>query len=447
MSTDISNNSLEPDEPHHLSEGPGSARMKARWIVAVAAYLVLVSAFVLYGLVKLWPYPTPSGERPEADQVAGTSAAGQSNGSTSRTTNSQPTDGKNGSTTSTQPASGNSPAPAKNPGSSTSPAAVSSQAPSANTGGSTVPPSGSGNSQAGSGNTSPSTTGDSGSQQSESKTGKGGRDNQKQPLPDPEHIKFFGGRFEADVYLEMRLLLLVMLAGALGSLLHSLRSLYWYTGNRMMVWSWVSFYLLLPVTGALLATIFYFVVRGGFFSSQASFETTSPFGFAALAALVGLFSPQATLKLKEIAETVFSKPEPGTDHKPQGSESQTPSKPAALTIASVTPTSGAANDSVVIDGTGFSVGVVVKFGGVAGAVSLSTDKSITVVVPSNPNAVGPVNVDVTNSDAQTVTLVQGFTYVAGGAADSETIDELDGHDEIKSNTTDEDLPITEGGVG
>jgi hypothetical protein len=121
------------------------------------------------------------------------------------------------------------------------------------------------------------------------------------------------------VYLETRLLLLVMLAGALGSTLHSMRSLYWYTGCRMVIWSWTAYYLLLPVTGAMLAVIFYFVVRGGFFSPEASFKDTSPFGLAALAALVGLFSPQATLKLKEVAETVFTKPGPGTDANPQKS--------------------------------------------------------------------------------------------------------------------------------
>ena len=259
-------------------------------------------------------------------------------------------------------------------------------------------------------------------------------------LPDPETIYFFQGRVQAQVYLETRLLLLVMLSGALGSLMHSLRSLYWYTGNRMMVWSWVAFYLLLPVTGAILAIIFYFVVRGGFFSSTAQFQNTSPFGFAALSALVGLFSPQATLKLKEIAETIFAKPGEGTDNKPQETEAQAPPTKPAPTITSLDRTSGSAGDSVVITGTGLD-GVVVKFGDKTAVVSASTDTSITVVVPENPSATAPVDVQAT-SDGQSVTAAQKFTYVAGGDAD-----ELEGDDEIKSNTTDEELPITEGGVG
>lgn len=367
--------------PTQEPDGPGAGPMSPWWIVTVAVYLVLVSGLVVYGLIKLWPYPTPSGERP-TDQVASTQApANQPNG------NPQAQPGNGGGSTSA-PASGNPQTPPANNGQAT-------------------------------------------------------QTQTRKPLPDPEYIKFFGGRFAAAVFLETRLLLLVMMAGALGSLMHALRSLYWYTGNRKMIWSWVAFYILLPVTGGILATIFYFVIRGGFFSSTAQFETTSPFGFTALAALVGLFSPQATLKLKEIAETVFSKPAPGTDNQPQGSA--TSPKPAP-TITSVGPNSGAANDSVVIAGTNFAQGVVVKFGGVNGIVSSVSDSSLTVVVPANSSATGPVDVQVTNSDGQSVTLSQGFTYVAGGATDAATADELDGHDEIKSNTTDEELPITEGGV-
>lgn len=364
MSTN--NNDLpNPDERTDVPDGPGSSRMKFGSIAAVALYLVLISALVLYGLVKLWPYPTPSGERPKEEQTAGSPAA------TNNQTQTQNGNGANGAGANQKPA---------------------------------------------------------------------------KELPDPERIKFFNGLIEPEIYLETRLLILVMLAGALGSLMHALRSLYWYTGNRTMVWSWVAFYLLLPLTGAILATIFYFVVRGGFFSSQASFETTSPFGFAALSALVGLFSPQATLKLKEIAETIFAKPAAGADPKPQESSPQTPSPKAAPTISSVTPASAAARDSVVINGTGFSAGAAVKFGGVAAVVSAVSDTSVTVVVPENPAATGPVDVEVTNSNGQSVTLPQGFTYVAGGAADAAAVDELDGHDEVKPNTTDEELPITEGGV-
>jgi hypothetical protein len=119
---------------------------------------------------------------------------------------------------------------------------------------------------------------------------------------------------------EERLLILVMTAGALGSLVHALRSAYWYVGNRNLVRSWVPKYLLLPFCGAILAILFYFVVRGGFFSPQANSMHTSQYGFCAMACLVGLFSEQAVLKLKQIAETVFMTTEHGKDANPPAAE-------------------------------------------------------------------------------------------------------------------------------
>ncbi len=116
---------------------------------------------------------------------------------------------------------------------------------------------------------------------------------------------------------EVRLIIIVAMAGALGSLVHALRSLYWYVGNRELVFSWLAMYVLLPFVGATLALVFYFVIRGGFFSPEATIEQTSPFGFAGLGALVGMFTEQAVLKLKEVAETLLSKPQEGRDTVPE----------------------------------------------------------------------------------------------------------------------------------
>ena len=316
MSTQITGTSTPPNPPDQSDKPPGHKPMGAIWIGLIAIYLLLISVLVLYGLLKLWPHPTPSGEPKDAAQATASA----------------------------------SPSPAASP----------------------------------------------------------------RALPDPEQISFFGGWLKPQIYAETRLLLLVMLAGALGSLMHSLRSLYWYTGNRLMVWSWAAFYFLLPVTGAILAVIFYFVVRGGFFSPQASFEQTSPFGFAALSALVGLFSPQATLKLKEVAETIFTKPGAGTDTKPQGSAPPTKNDaaPTAPQITSVTPNSGpsAGGTPVAITGTGFATGVTVKIGGTAAQVTSSSDTSIDAVTPASSSGPGVVDVEVSNPTGTPATLSQGYTY-------------------------------------
>lgn len=116
---------------------------------------------------------------------------------------------------------------------------------------------------------------------------------------------------------ETRLLFIVAMAGALGSLVHALRSFYWYVGNRELMWSWFTMYILLPFVGATIGLVFYLVIRGGFFSPQATVQQTSPFGFAALSAIVGLFSEQAVLKLKQVAETMLTEAPEGKDSKPQ----------------------------------------------------------------------------------------------------------------------------------
>lgn len=116
---------------------------------------------------------------------------------------------------------------------------------------------------------------------------------------------------------EIRLLLIVALAGALGAMVHALRSFYWYVGNRVLVRSWLIMYILLPFVGTTLGLVFYLVIRGGFFTTQAPVQQASPFGFTALAGLVGLFSEQAVLKLKQVAETLLAKTPKGEEAKPQ----------------------------------------------------------------------------------------------------------------------------------
>jgi len=116
---------------------------------------------------------------------------------------------------------------------------------------------------------------------------------------------------------EVRLILIIAMSGALGGLIASLRSFYWYVGHRELVWSWTLMYILRPFVGATLALVFYFVIRGGLFKPQAQIADASTFGFAGLSGLIGLFSEQAVLKLKEVAETFFSKPSPGANAKPQ----------------------------------------------------------------------------------------------------------------------------------
>lgn len=185
-----------------------------------------------------------------------------------------------------------------------------------------------------------------------------GRMNAEESVIDPECVTLFGK--PRILWAEHRLLLIVLLSGALGGLLHGLRSLPWYVGHRTFKWSWAAMYALLPFVGAAIAFVFYVVVRGGFFSPSSSFSETSPFGFAAMAAVVGMFSTQAILKLKQVAETMLTRPVPGEDARPQGGTDEGPAAASggdtAGTAAGGTSASGA---TATAGGAGAATGPLV----------------------------------------------------------------------------------------
>ena len=256
--------------------GPGDNDVGTKGIVFLALYLVIAILLCFYGLIVLWPGPSPSGQVPPGKAAAAPTP-----------TATPPSEGMTQS--SVEP---------------TTPVSTLTLTPSA------------------------TLSSDRLAQASPAESAPGGiATPTATPSAERARIRIFFWLFE--IWDEVRLLLIVILAGALGSLVHTVRSVFWYVGNRLLKWSWVPKYILQPFAGSALAVIFYVVVRGGFFSPQTTFENTSPFGFAALAALVGLFSEQAVLKLKKVAETVLEPPAPGADAKPQEEVGKTvPSKPA-----------------------------------------------------------------------------------------------------------------------
>jgi Domain of unknown function (DUF1929)/IPT/TIG domain/Glyoxal oxidase N-terminus len=90
------------------------------------------------------------------------------------------------------------------------------------------------------------------------------------------------------------------------------------------------------------------------------------------------------------------------------SSSSTP----APTVTSISPNSGTINGGTVVSitGTGFLAGATVSLGTPATGVTVMNSTSITATTPAH--SAGTVNVIVTNSDTQSGTLTQGFTFTA-----------------------------------
>src|SRR5687767_4423218 len=84
------------------------------------------------------------------------------------------------------------------------------------------------------------------------------------------------------------------------------------------------------------------------------------------------------------------------------------------TVTAISPNSGTTSGgtSVTITGTGFLTGATVTLGGTAATnVTVVSSTSITATTPAH--AAGTVDVVVTNTDSQSGTLTNGFTYSAG----------------------------------
>jgi hypothetical protein len=139
-------------------------------------------------------------------------------------------------------------------------------------------------------------------------------------------------RLAGHINRELDLLWLVLLAGTLGSFLHTAQSYSEYVGNRTLKISWAWWYSFRPFIGAGLALVFYAALRGGFMAiatgSNAKASELNAFGVVSIAAMVGMFSKAATVKLGEVFDTVFKSDSAPKSKDPVVASSQTSNQPA-----------------------------------------------------------------------------------------------------------------------
>jgi hypothetical protein len=209
----------------------------------------------------------------------------------------------------------------------------------------------------------------------------------------PAAAKFSYFGWQLSLTRDQQFFVVVALAGAVGAILHGLRSLSIYIGERYLFRSWIAYYVLLPLVGAVLATIVYLVLRAGLLPGATSTSQPDPYGIAAIGALVGLFSAQAAEKLKAVFETLFTKIEPG---------SQSVTNIAKPAIVGFDPPQGPIGTAVAISGNNLTLVTGVSFTGAdAGQFTIDSANRVTVSVPDGAKT-GPI------------TLHYGDEHVTGG---------------------------------
>ncbi len=126
------------------------------------------------------------------------------------------------------------------------------------------------------------------------------------PLQVISYGKLFWCGYSFDIGPDARLLLLVLLAGALGSFIHALQSLVDFSGNTTLKSSWTWWYVARPFLGMALALVFYAALRGGLVAGTPSaVKDINPYGIFTIGALAGMFSDKATQKLADIFDVLF----------------------------------------------------------------------------------------------------------------------------------------------
>lgn len=173
-------------------------------------------------------------------------------------------------------------------------------------------------------------------------------------------VYLVGDLVKFSMRLDVRLILMVMMAGGLGSFIHAATSFSDYVGNEKLTTNWLWWYVHRPFIGMMLAVVFYLAIRGGFLTGGGDAGSINPFGVAALAGLVGMFSKQATDKLSEVFDTLF-KTSAGDSKRKDDLHNPVP------VLTDIEPTSKEPktdNLVVTVKGTGFVRGAAVRVNGV-----------------------------------------------------------------------------------
>ena len=104
---------------------------------------------------------------------------------------------------------------------------------------------------------------------------------------------------------DVRVLLLTLLAGAIGAAISSLTLLTGFVGNQTFKRRWLMWYLARLPIGAMLGLFVTLAIQGGLPIDTLTFDGANPFQICFLAGLAGLFSRAALDKLEDVFDTIL----------------------------------------------------------------------------------------------------------------------------------------------
>src|ERR1043165_1622854 len=200
---------------------------------------------------------------------------------------------------------------------------------------------------------------------------------------------------------DKRMLFTIVLAGAVGSLVHALTSFSDFVGNERFNANWVWWYVLRLPVGSALAIFFYFIIRGGLIvptlqggagidSTQATLALNA-YSMAAFAALAGMFAKNASDKLAEVFDAVMSRKNPVDRKDPlhDGAGGDLKTEPGMLTTWSPI--------MLAVLGKGFKKDLEVKINGVKRNTNSVADNRIEIAITATDVAkAGPLELSVKN---------------------------------------------------
>lgn len=197
----------------------------------------------------------------------------------------------------------------------------------------------------------------------------------------------------ADLNNEVRLLVIALLFGALGSWLHASASFVSFVGARRFKMSWTWWYIVRPFIGGGLGLLFYMVLRAGLVTTEAAPQSISQFGVAALAGLAGLSTEQATKKLREVFDAMFK-----TDRAKERDPLYEPGPPVIESIEPKEVKVGDKDEEVTIRGERFRERQTEVFiDGVAVATDVESEEQLTFTLPKEKRRQpGKVKIEVKN---------------------------------------------------